>query len=215
MKADNYSKSNIPVLKLNATKKFNTGIYPYSIMQSSFYPVGQQSHALKLSASIQEWCGQVYAQLNNRDAFELESRSYFQSEGDQNYSLEKTYLENEIWNLIRINPEALPVGEFEMIPSLEYSQLRHQPIKAYKATATLNSGTYTISYPELERKLMIRFHPEFPYDIELWEESLVVGYGNTQHIMKTQAKKMKQMKTAYWSKNSNSDLILRQELNLE
>jgi hypothetical protein len=78
VKAENYDPDNIPVLKLNSTKKFITGMYPYSIMQSSFYPVQQQSHALKVSASIQEWCGQVYAQLNNRENFEVLSHSYFE-----------------------------------------------------------------------------------------------------------------------------------------
>ena len=45
VKADHYEETNIPVLKLNATKKFNTGIYPYSIMQSTFYPVSNNKHA--------------------------------------------------------------------------------------------------------------------------------------------------------------------------
>ena len=63
VKADNYSKANTPILKLNATKNFNTGIYPYSIMQSTFYPVANNQHALKISASVQEWCGHVYTNL--------------------------------------------------------------------------------------------------------------------------------------------------------
>ena len=32
VKADRQNAKNIPVLKLNSTKNFNTGIYPYSIM---------------------------------------------------------------------------------------------------------------------------------------------------------------------------------------
>ena len=38
VKANRSNPENIPVLKLNSTKKYLTGIYPYSIMSSSFYP---------------------------------------------------------------------------------------------------------------------------------------------------------------------------------
>lgn len=106
VKADYQNSDNIPVLKLNATKKFNTGIYPYSIMQSTFYPVADNQHAVKISSSMQEWCGHVYAQLNNRKKYELTSHSYFQGEADQNFELNKDILENELWakfELIQMN----------------------------------------------------------------------------------------------------------------
>src|SRR5205823_4959911 len=53
----------VEVLKLNFTKKFVTGIYPYSLMLSIFTPV-DASHTLKTSMTGQEWCGQVFSQLN-------------------------------------------------------------------------------------------------------------------------------------------------------
>ena len=46
VKADRSNSTNIPVLKLNATKKYLTGIYPYSIMSSTFYPVDDNRHAI-------------------------------------------------------------------------------------------------------------------------------------------------------------------------
>lgn len=97
IKADTQNPNNISVLKLNATKKFNTGLYPYSIMQSTFFPVSNNQHAIKVTSSIQEWCGQVYAQLNNKNQFEISAYSYFESEGDKNFKLEKAILENELW----------------------------------------------------------------------------------------------------------------------
>ncbi|MEL6484568.1 MAG: septum formation inhibitor Maf, partial [Bacteroidota bacterium] len=78
VKADGSSPTNVPVLKLNATKNYLTGIYPYSIMSSTFYPVHDNQHALKTSLSIQEWCGHIYSQLNNREQFEFTSHSYFE-----------------------------------------------------------------------------------------------------------------------------------------
>ncbi|MEN8885951.1 MAG: septum formation inhibitor Maf, partial [Winogradskyella sp.] len=151
VKADNYNKNNIPVLKLNATKNFNTGIYPYSIMQSTFYPVANNQHAVKISASVQEWCGHVYAQLNNRDNFEITAHSYFESEADQNVSIDKTWTENELWTKLRIDPKSLPVGHISIIPALEYTRLKHIDIKGYNAVATLTNGYYKINYPNLNR----------------------------------------------------------------
>ena len=215
VKADNYSKQIIPVLKLNATKNFNTGIYPYSIMQSIFYPVANNQHAIKISASIQEWCGHVYTQLNNRSDFEVMSHSYFQNEADQNFNIEKSWTENELWTKLRIDPKSLPTGEMNIIPSLEYSRLRHKTIKAYKAVASLENGAYTLSYPELNRTLKINFNPEFPYEINGWEETSSSGFGTSAKTLTTKATKLKTLKSAYWSKNTNSDEELRAALKLK
>ncbi|MTE27598.1 septum formation inhibitor Maf [Winogradskyella ouciana] len=215
VKADNYDESNIPVLKLNATKNFNTGIYPYSIMQSTFYPVANNQHAIKVTASIQEWCGQVYAQLNNRDDFEIMSHSYFQGEADQNFDIEKNWTENELWTKLRIDPESLPTGELNIIPSLEYARLRHQPIKAYDAIASLDNGMYTLSYPELNRTLKINFNNEFPFDILGWEETSESGFGASTKTLTTKATKLSSIKSAYWNKNNNADESLREKLKLQ
>ncbi len=215
VKADNYSESNIPVLKLNATKKFNTGIYPYSIMQSIFYPVANNEHAIKVTASVQEWCGHVYTQINNRDNFEVMSHSYFQSEADQSFNIEKTWTENELWTKLRIDPKSLPTGELNIIPSLEFTRLRHKDIKAYSAFANLDNGTYTVTYPELERTLKINFNPEFPYEISGWKETTVSGYGSSAKTLTTKATKLESIKSAYWSKNNNADEGLRKTLKLQ
>ncbi|WP_460218540.1 septum formation inhibitor Maf [Psychroserpens sp. MEBiC05023] len=217
VKADRYSKSNTPVLKLNATKNFNTGIYPYSIMQSTFYPISNTEHALKVSCSVQEWCGHVYSQLNNRAQFEIKSHSYFESEGDQDFKLDKTILENELWTQLRLDPNSLPFGELEIIPPLEFIRLKHIQIKPYIANANLNikEGIYSISYPELKRVIHIHFNPNFPYDILGWEEQFNDGYGANAKMLTTTATKLKTIKSPYWSKNSNADENLRKTLELK
>ncbi|SHH68757.1 septum formation inhibitor Maf [Winogradskyella jejuensis] len=215
VKADNYSKDNIPVLKLNATKNFNTGIYPYSIMQSTFYPVSNNKHAIKVSASIQEWCGHVYAQLNNREVFEIKSHSYFQSEGDQKLNIKKAITENELWTQLRINPQSLPTGKIDVIPSLEYIRLKHSEFKSYKAIASFDKNYYSLFYPDLNRTLRIEFNSEFPYDILGWKESYKDGYGPNAKMLTTKATKIKTIKSAYWGKNSNADESLRNTLGLE
>ena len=128
----------VPILKLNTTKKFNTGIYPYSMMSSVFAPVdlAQYPHALKLTTSSQEWCGQTFLQLNNKEqTYEVDARSYFESEGDEQLSLEKTWLEDELWTRLRINPESLPVGTLSMYsPPLKCALRCSAPI-AFRGTA--------------------------------------------------------------------------------
>ncbi len=215
VKADGQSPKNIPVLKLNTTKKFNTGVYPYSIMQSTFYPVSNNKHAIKVTSSMQEWCGHVYSQLNNRKQFEIESYSYFESEGDQSFKLDKNILENELWTKLRINPKSLPTGNIEIIPSFEYLRLHHKTLKPYQAKAILTPDKYTITYPELNRTLNIHFNTKFPYDILSWEESFKSGFGSNAKVMNTKATKLKTIKSSYWNKNHNKDEVLRKTLQLD
>ncbi len=218
VKADGSNTDNVPVLKLNTTKNYLTGIYPYSIMTSTFYPVHDNSHAIKVTFSSQEWCGQVYAQLNNKEKFKIRSHSYFESEADQDIVLEKVDLEDEIWNKIRIDPSALPLGEFNMIPSLEYVRLTHKELKGYKASGNLTTkngmSSYVINYPELNRTLTINFTETFPFSIEKWTDSFKSGYGANAQILTSTATKIKRLKTPYWRQNSNKDLSLRDSLGL-
>lgn len=214
VKADRQNDKNIPVLKLNATKNFNTGIYPYSVMSSTFYPVFNEQHAIKVSSSMQEWCGHVYAQLNNRNTYEITSHSYFENDADKEFSINKDILENELWTQLRLNPADLPVGTLKIIPDFSYTRMKHIPVKAFNAIATLTTNSYTLEYPELNRKLVLNFESTFPYTITSWEETYKDGYGPNAKELTTKATKIKTIKSPYWGKNSNKDSILREELGL-
>lgn len=218
VKADRNNASNVPVLKLNATKKYLTGIYPYSLMSSTFYPVSNDQHALKTSFSMQEWCGHVYSQLNNREQFEFTSHSYFEGEADQNLKLDKSILENEIWQRIRINPKELPLGDIKVLPSLEFFRTKHIDVKALNATASITTkngiSSYTIAYENDIRTVTINFTSAFPHTIESWTEEFKSGFGNNARVLKSTATKMKSLKTPYWRQNSNKHLVLRDSLGL-
>jgi hypothetical protein len=208
------------VLKLNLTKKFLTGVYPYSLMLSVFTPVerGQLPHTLKTSMSVQEWCGHVFTQLNLRDAgYELRGLSYFESEGDEQKMLGKALLEDEIWTLIRLQPQALPLGKVQLIPGSLYSRLKHKDIRVQEAEASRSEEggivTYTLSYPAEQRSLRIRFRSAFPHEIEGWEESYPDGMGAAQ--LSTRATLRKRLMLDYWTRNGNDDLPLRAELGLQ
>ena len=217
VKANASSSETIKVMKLNQMKNYNTGIYPYSIMSSSFLPINSKGHALKLSNSVQEWCGQVYMQLNNRADFIIEAHSYFEGEGDQKITLPKTWLEDELWSLIRINPEELPTGDITILPAFEYMRVRHKEIRAYNAFGSLKQGdsitVYTLNYTDLQRQLQLSFRNRFPYEIEKWEEINVSGDNDTLRL-RTIATRYKRMKTDYWNKNRNEFSPLRDSLGL-
>ncbi len=222
-----HDKSNSDVqsiLKLNFNRRFYTGIYPYTLMTSTFFPIqSYENHAIKISSTAQEWCGHTYIQLNNRrNKFSIQQNSYFQNEGDKQYEIEKALLEDEIWTLIRINPELLPVGEIEMIPGMQYVRLLHTEYKSEQAVAEkrevldpdLSPNSliqYAIMYSDLSRSLKITFEKEFPYRILAWEESFkpLAVKGNKSELMITKARRTNTLMLDYWNKNSVADSTYR------
>ncbi len=222
VKADNPNEEDYSVLKLNFTKKFTTGIYPYSMITSSFTPVNySNAHTLKTTTSSQEWCGHTYTQINNKNGkYIVTAFSYFEDEGDQNFEIKEQWLEDEIWSKIRLNPELLPTGKIEMIPSSFYVRLMHKELKVYQAEITktvLNDSitAYKIYYEELDRELTINYKNSFPYTIENWEETYVSGWGDKAQKLTTKATKLKRIKSAYWTKNKVENIDLRKELELD
>lgn len=72
-----------PVLKLNAVRDFQTGIYDYNVMTSTFLRVAPGWPVAKVSFSSQEWCGHVWHQIVPRGG-KLSGifHSYFDGEAD-------------------------------------------------------------------------------------------------------------------------------------
>jgi len=203
------------VLKFNMNKEFVTGIYNYSMMGSVYTPIDYDHfpHSLKVSSGIQDWCGQTYWQANWKgNRYEVQRFSYFETEGDSKYSLVNTWLEDEMWNKIRVAPNTLPVGEVKMIASAFYLRLTHKPDKVYVAKTSVNKigdhYTYTIHYPELSRTLAIDFETSFPHRILGWKESYGLNEVTTGKLIKT-------IMSDYWNHNHLEDEGLRDSLMLK
>jgi len=204
------------VLKLNLTKRFITGIYPYSMMTSVFTPVDQQyeNPTIKITTTSQEWCGHTFTQMNRtKKGYKGKLYSYFESEGDQKFVLKDAIPEDELWNIIRLAPENLPTGKFNIIPGTIYQRISHCDYKVYEAKGTLkNSGTdktvtYTVKYNDLDRTLSITFESTFPFKILSWEEKF--------KGLTTKARRNELLMIDYWNKNSKSDRSLRKKLGLD
>ena len=212
VKANKKSQTTIPVLKSNRSKHFLTGIYPYSIMNSSFSSLRKGHPMLKSVASLQEWCGQSYLQLNaGPSEFAFVSHSYFEGEADEKRTLTKTFSEDEVWNIIRFDPNQLPVGKIKVLPSLENIRLNHVAPKAVEAVASLQSGAYRLDYPQTGRRLTVYFSTAFPFTIEGWKEE----YTQKGKQYTTLAKRIHTERRQYWQENNNAAERLRQPFKLD
>jgi hypothetical protein len=206
------------VLKLNATREFLTGIYPYSMMTSVFTPVEAGQRTLKVTTSSQEWCGHTFTQLNrSARGWRLRAFSYFESESDRSLALPDVWLEDEVWTTLRLDPAALPVGGVRMLPSTLYQRLSHTPYQAQEAVARLEPDSasadmrvYTVEYPALGRTLAIRFRAEFPHEVEGWEET----YPDGGQLLTSRAEATGRQRLAYWELNARGDEIWRDSLGL-
>lgn len=212
----------VSVLKLNAIKKFVTGVYDYSVLSSVFTPVDVQNqpHSIKVSTSVQEWCGHIYTQLNLQTyKYKVLLHSYFEQEGDREYQVEQALLEDELFNRIRINPSTLPTGRVQIIPSTTVARLLHYKLSVreaeviQKAHATNSEWmTYELSYNSTpERRLSIHYQKEFPHQIEGWEEV----YVDNGQLLTTTANRKKTLLLDYWNQYQLKDEKLRQSLELD
>jgi hypothetical protein len=211
---EKYKSDATSVLKFIMNKEFVTGIYKYSMMNSVFTPMEYKEfpHSLKLTTGVQDWCGQSFLQtIWKGNRYEVEQFSYFEKEGDLKHSMANTWLEDEMWNKIRISPNELPVGEIKMIASAFYLRLSHKPNKVYAAqTAVITSAdhyTYAIHYPELSRTMAIDFEISFPHKILGWKETYGINEVTTGTLLTS-------IMTDYWNHNHQVDEGLRDSLQL-
>ncbi len=208
----------IKVLKLNSTKEFRTGIYPYHLMTSVFTEV-EKAKTLKTSHSVQEWCGHTFSQLNReKNGYRVRGFSYFQSEGDTDEALPEALLEDEIWTLLRLHPNSIPLGKQNIIESGLIHRLHHK--KPGMTSCTISkAGTLwearsvaRLTLDMDERKLVIYSEKDFPFTIYGWEESYAEHGGK---VLTSKAKLKRQFRIPYWKLNAPTDSGWRDSLSLQ
>ncbi|MCB1202164.1 MAG: hypothetical protein KDK41_16060 [Leptospiraceae bacterium] len=219
-------ESNIPgpsvsVLKLNAIRRFPTGLYDYQLMSSIFTPLWENARSLKFTLSSQDWCGQSFLQMNLREnRWEVQSRSYFEAESDQNFDLKYVLYEDEIPVKIRIDPKSLPTGKLEIIPSATYTRFEHVPFTVLTATASVTSCNNTPSQNEYKlvfdngRTVSFCYQKNFPYQIESMREKRMDGFGKSRKMLETIAIRKKTIHSDYWNRHHVKDLPKRRQLQL-
>ncbi|WP_053332183.1 hypothetical protein [Turneriella parva] len=216
------------VMKAQTMRRFTTGIYDYAITTTSFKPLDDAvtRPAMKITSTSVDWCGQTFAQLNQaKTGYRVESRSYFESEGDETFVVGDAFGEDEIWQRIRLAPDLLPVGENKVLPALAAARLRHRRLAAEPASATLGdyqgkdfSGKQLRSYRLVyargqshERSVDFVFERAFPHTIVGYAEEYADGFV-TPRRLKTVAKLTKTMLLDYWRTHDAEHEVLRQQL---
>ena len=207
------------ILKLNMLERFNTGIYDYSLMTSVFSPL-DGAPPLKTTCSVQDWCGQAYLQLNNKEsAYEYELRSYFEKEGDQDGTLPAGWLEDGIWNQVRMDPTKLPKGQVNMLPSSSYLRFTHKPVQLVPVeTSTVligDTSVFRMEFSSLDRSVEIRFGTGSPHVIFGWSETRPDGFGEKVKTLTSTAVLTNQVMEPYWGMNTNADDAQRERLGLD
>jgi hypothetical protein len=214
---DSAGDDKVPVLKMNLTKSFLTGIYPYSIINSVFTPF-DLSGTIKTSCSVQEWCGHTFSQLNKTPTgYKSTEYSYFEGEGDKQKVINNAILEDELWTMIRIKPSKLPTGSIQIIRGHQAVRLQHQPCEIINANITKTSADMdgrkveVLNVATEGRTLTIYYDKEFPHTIRGWDESSS-EFGKSAKT--TTARLKKTMRLPYWQLHDNQHRIYRDSLGI-
>ncbi|MFT5288683.1 MAG: hypothetical protein ACI8QS_000423 [Planctomycetota bacterium] len=218
-RGDPRERGAIHILKLNSLRKFTTGIYDYSMMRSSFVPMetDEGPQLIKSTTSSQEWCGQMWLQVNRRGGkYNVERRSYFESEADRSFDVGATWTEDELWTRIRIAPDKLPLGEVQMVPGSVDLFLNHRPFKAESAVVSRlqlegELDRLEVNYADLGRTLTIDFERAAPHRIA----SFVERQEKSGQVHETRGTRTHQVMDAYWNHKSLADEGLRRSLGLQ
>lgn len=153
-----------PVLKLNASRLFQTGIYHYSILTSAFAFIDgrnvsggafQPGDLTKLTFSSQEWCGHVFDELRfEGDHIQATQHSYFDGEGTQEKRLDRPTdgltadeLPIRLRELLGTLPRNGASLSVPYLPSLTYARLQHKPLEWTTATLTYQESATSITVP--------------------------------------------------------------------
>lgn len=223
----------VNVLKLNHVAKFQTGIYPYTVMTSVFSPVDDwgrpRFQPTKITLTAQEWCGHVFHGLwAGSEQFLSEMHSYFADEGDQrrtaNTPPDTLYEDGMFIQLRELDDEFLAgqadgaKWEGHIVPRLWQRRKAHDAIEAVPASIERSETT-------LEDEPVTRF--ELTYRREAGNEAgdqTVVYYVEKAHPRRilrwersdgSYLELEKTTRLPYWELNEPGDERHRRQLGLE
>lgn len=209
------------VMKLNRVLKFQTGIYPYSVMTSVFSPVKKwdrpRFQPAKVTLTAQEWCGHVFHGLwPGVDEYLSIIHSYFGSEGDDRKMVDTDttpLFEDGLWIQLRELDGQFNDGKDwsgRLVPALWQTRKGHSPPMPVDAsierTKTKFQGQsvtrFTLNYGE--QTVIFDVAREYPHHIVHYKRN-----GGTELRLK------KVERLAYWKMNASKDADQREKLGLD
>lgn len=216
----------IKVIKLNDLQKFTTGIYDYSVMTSVFAAVENKAPygnmaTMKISLTSQEWCGQVFdCIVRKENSYVGALYSYFESEGETDYSIDAAGVETEdnLWLRVReLNGPFLREGEtkkLRLIPSRWIIRKAHVPTEV--VDATLSKGK-----PQLRETALGKIETvPFTWTINEKSTTVFVEHNYPHRIVEfrerdgSSGKLIASRREPYWKQNGKQFETLRGALGL-
>ena len=214
-----------PVMKLNEVRDFQTGIYDYNVMTSTFARVEPGWPVAKVSFSSQEWCGHVYHQIVPRGGRVAGiSHSYFEGEADGRETLE---LPNG-----GVFADALPIllrgwqGSFlkpgertsvPLLPRLIDARMRHRPLAWGTATISRSASDAEVEVPAgrfatTRWTVVVDGGETLSYDIEAQPPYRLVRWSSSSGEL---AELLGSERIAYWKLNGSGGEAELAKLGLE
>jgi len=209
------------VLKLNLVRKFQTGIYDYSLMTSVFSVPTEAFAPLEVTFSSQEWCGHVFDQVQrSATGLALDVNSYFEGESARAQIDGVDVLpEDALWvtlrSLGRLQLDATD-ARVRLLPSATYRRLQHKPATPFEARVAwaaedpavqVPAGTFTARRATWTRADGV----ECSADVEVAYPHRIVQWrcADGEHAALTGSARL-----PYWSQNALGDERLRTQLGL-
>jgi hypothetical protein len=201
----------VEVLKLNASLKFQTGVYPYSVLTSVFAPMDRyQPEAFapaKITLSVQEWCGHVFHGVWPGDDHAAEQlMSYFAQEGERRRDVPTPsgalYEDALLIQLRELDGPFAGGHDWRgaLVPSLWSIRRAHRPTAAVDAAVTRSRASrdgvavhrFVLRYGDVTRSI----------DVEADGAHRVLGWegsdGEAVSLLRT-------ARLPYWQLNHNGD----------
>ena len=210
----------VNVMKFNHVIKFQTGIYPYSVMTSVFAPVDgaapERFSPVKIAMSAQEWCGHVYQRIAPKSAsFENEIRSYFHAEGDRDATVAApagTLYEDALPIQLRELDGPFAGGKSwsgSVVPSLWSRRRRH--VELLPVPATIRREDASRDGIAVTRFTLAYGGETIVYDVERAAPRRLLGWKTSDG---DEGKILKTARLPYWQLNNAGDEKYLQQLGL-
>ncbi|MCA9557178.1 MAG: hypothetical protein H6704_10960 [Myxococcales bacterium] len=166
-------------LKLNVVRKFQTGLYDYSVMTSVFVDPGADFAPVQVTFSGQEWCGHVFETLSyEKGGATLRTLSYFEGETTQVTLPDPAPLTEDALFVrargLAADTLAREGGAVTLVGSALDRRLHHRPAEPFTTTLRWSDAptsravpagtfeTHTLTY-DRQGGGACRLHVEVPY----------------------------------------------------
>ncbi len=222
----------VDVLKVNQMATFQTGVYPYSVMTSTFMPVadfgprvGGRFAPAKITLTAQEWCGHVWHGVwPGIGGFRSSLRSYFAEEGETDRAAavpEGTLYEDALAAQLRELDGPFHGGRDwrgSLVPTLWHQRVAHDTLAA--VDATIARADTSVAGPEGGAIAATRFRIAYHAGRGPFVRTLVVERAAPHRILGwstslgERGRLIRAVRMPYWQLNRGGDERWRDSLGL-